>query len=101
MAIPPVPPDQLPPPGSPFDVGPPPEPDPLLVPPQNEGPVLNREKPEPDEKRKALVNALADMIKQGKNHWEKVFKRMEKDMRFASGIQWDEDPKVSIYGDTV
>lgn len=101
MAIPPVPPDQLPPPGSPFDVGPPPEPDPLLVPPQNEGPVLNREKPEPDEKRKALVNAIADMVKQGKNHWEKVFKRMEKDMRFASGIQWDEDPKVSIYGDTV
>lgn len=100
-SVPPVPPDQLPPPGDPFDIGPPPAPDPLLTPPQTTGPVVDRERPEPDEKRKALVNAIADMVKQAKTHWDKTFKKMEKDQKFASGVQWDEDPKISIYGDTV
>src|SRR5262245_26076294 len=101
MALPPIPPEDLPPPGDPFDIGPPPPPDPLLVPPQTPAgeKMVPREKPEPDEKRKALVEALSDMVKQAKNHWEKVFKRMERDMKFAAGVQWDEDPKVTIYGD--
>src|SRR5262245_46165293 len=102
MAPPPIlPPTDVPGPDDPFYPGPPPAPDPLLTPPETSGPVVSREKPEPDDKRKNLVNALADMVKQGKNHWEKVFKRMEKDQKFASGIQWDEDPKISIYGDSV
>jgi hypothetical protein len=98
-SVPTIPPDMLPPPGDPFDIGPPPPPDPLLVPPETQGPMLNREKPEPDEKRKALVTSLTDMVKQAKSHWEKVFKRMERDQRFAAGVQWDEDPKISIYND--
>src|SRR5262245_34099441 len=101
MALPPIPTDQLPPPADPFDVGPPPAPEPLLVPPETSGPIVDRETPEPDAKRKALVDALTDMVKQAKNHWEKTFKKMERDQKFASGIQWDEDPKISIYGDTV
>ena len=91
----------LPPPGSPFDVGPPPPPDPLLVPPQTAPgkKIVERDTPEPTEQRKALVSSISEMIKQGKNYWDKPFRRMETDQRFAAGMQWNEDPKVSIYGD--
>jgi hypothetical protein len=80
--------------------GPPPQ-EPLLEPAQTEGPVVSRETPEPDERRKNLVNALTDMVKQGKRFWDKPFKRMFEDQRFASGLQWNEDPKVTIYNDIV
>jgi hypothetical protein len=90
-----------PPPGSLFDPGPPPPLDPVLAapltPPGEK--ILDREKPDPPERRKALVDAMTDMVKQAKNHWDKVFKRMEADQRFAAGVQWKEDPKVSVYND--
>jgi hypothetical protein len=61
--------------------------------------VIPREKPEPDERRKRLVSALADMIKQAKSNWEKTFEKMEDDQRFCAGRQWPEDPKRSAYND--
>ena len=44
---------------------------------------------------------MTDMVKQAKTHWDKTFKQMEKDQKFAAGAQWHEDPKVSIYNDVV
>jgi hypothetical protein len=90
----------IPGPGEPFYAGPAPEPEPLLAeaPP---GPVVSRETPEPEPRRKHLVDAWTDMVKQAKNKWEPVFRKMDQDMRFASGYQWPEDPKVSIYNDVV
>ena len=41
------------------------------------------------------------MVKQAKNHWDKTFRQMEKDQKFAAGNQWPEDPKISIYNDIV
>ena len=61
--------------------------------------VIPRDRPEPTERRRALVSSLAGMVKQGKNHWEKVFRRMEDDQKFIAGNQWPEDPKVTIYSD--
>jgi hypothetical protein len=90
----------LPPPETPLvDIGPPPEPHPLLVPPSTPPgtPVLNRDPPEPDAKRKALVDAMTSMIKHGKTFWDKTFKQMEADQRFAAGAQWPEDPKISVF----
>ena len=95
MALPPV---ELP-PG--FDPGPPPEPDFVLQPPETPAGqnMAVRDKPEPEPRRKALVGALSDMVKQAKTHWDKTFKQMEKDQKFAAGNQWTEDPKISIYND--
>lgn len=61
--------------------------------------VIPRERPEPDEKRKRLVNAFSDMVKHAKTHWEKTFKQMGADQKFAAGKQWPEDPKQSAYND--
>jgi hypothetical protein len=62
--------------------------------------MMRRDPPEPDERRKRLVTAFADMVKYAKNHWDKTFKQMEDDQRFAAGRQWPEDPKKSAYNDT-
>jgi hypothetical protein len=92
----------LPPPEAPLvDIGPPPEPHPLLTPPETPPgqPMLNREVPEPDAKRKALVDAMTGMVKHGKNFWQKTFDQMEKDQKFAAGAQWPEDPKKQLFDD--
>ena len=98
MALPPID-DMLP---SDDPLAPPPV-DPLIAVAQNprdpSEQILERDKPEPDPKRKALVGALTDMVKQGKNHWDKVFRQMEKDQKFAAGAQWPEDPKISVFND--
>lgn len=80
--------------------GPPPQ-DPLLDPPLTPPgqPVVSRETPEPSERRKHLVGAMTDMIKSAKKFWDKPFKAMIRDQRFAAGLQWNEDPKISIYND--
>jgi hypothetical protein len=82
-------------------VGPPPEPDPFLVPPETPPgkPILSREKPDPDPKRAALVDAMADMVKQAKTFWDPTFRQMEKDQLFAAGKQWVDDPKATVFGD--
>jgi len=88
-------------PADPFGLSPP-EPEPLLEPPLTPPgeDMVPREKPEPDDKRKALVDAMTDMVKQAKTFWEKPFKKMLADQKFAAGMQWGEDPKVSIYNDS-
>src|SRR5262245_39265583 len=62
--------------------------------------MVPRDKPEPDEKRRNLVNALTDMAKNAKTFWDKPFKKMVADEKFAAGLQWNEDPKLSIYNDS-
>jgi len=61
--------------------------------------VLQRERPEPDERRKHLVGSLSDMIKQAKSHWQKTFRKMEDDQKFCAGAQWPEDPKKMAFND--
>jgi hypothetical protein len=51
---------------------------------------VNREKPEPDEPRRKLVNRWQDRIKRAKKHWEDAFKRMRDNMEFCEGKQWPE-----------
>jgi hypothetical protein len=63
--------------------------------------MVSRDKPEPSERRKNLVNAMTDMVKQAKSFWDKPFRRMVADQKFAAGLQWNEDPKISIYNDVV
>jgi hypothetical protein len=91
----------MPPPGSPFDPGPPPPVDPVLAAPMTPPgeKMATRDKPEPEPRRKELVGAITDMVKQAKTHWDKPFRRMEQDQRFAAGMQWNEEPKISIYND--
>lgn len=61
--------------------------------------VYDREPPEVDPKRKAMVEAICRMVRQGKNHWDKTFRRMEKDQRFAAGHQWPEETKIDAFND--
>jgi hypothetical protein len=102
MALPPL---DLPPPGSEFDPGPPPEMDPVLAAVNSDRDrtknLTPRDPPDPEPRRKALVGALSDMVKQGKNHWDKIFRQMEKDQKFAAGVQWPEDPKKAVFNDIV
>jgi hypothetical protein len=63
--------------------------------------VMKRERPEPDERRKRLVTAFTDMVKQAKSHWETTFRKMEEDQKFVTGQQWPEDPKKLVYNDVL
>lgn len=49
---------------------------------------LNRENPEPDQARAALVKRWHAAITNGKKHWETAFKQMREDMDFLAGDQW-------------
>lgn len=77
--------------------------DPLTAPPSTPPgeKVVSREKPDPEPRRKALVDQLIDKIKQAKTFWGPIFKGMERDQKFVAGKQWNEDPKVSVYNDTL
>jgi hypothetical protein len=44
---------------------------------------------------------MANMVKQAKTFWDPTFRQMEKDQKFAAGNQWSEEPKISVYGDSV
>jgi hypothetical protein len=50
---------------------------------------INRDTPEPDEKRAALVKRLQGDIEVGKRHAKDAFKQMRKDMEFLKGQQWE------------
>lgn len=50
--------------------------------------MIERDPPEPPEGRRALVNKWQKKIVQARKHWEKDFKRMRRNMTFASGKQW-------------
>jgi hypothetical protein len=49
---------------------------------------VSREKPDPDEPRRKLVNRWTNRVKRAKRHWEKPFKRMRSNMEFVEGRQW-------------
>jgi hypothetical protein len=61
--------------------------------------VMERERPEPTPQRKALVTSLSAMVSNAKKHWDKDFKRMEADQRFAAGEQWREERKAELFND--
>lgn len=52
------------------------------------GKLMDRETPEPDPSRAALVEEWLGMIRDAENHWSKDFKRMRRNMKFANGQQW-------------
>ncbi len=69
-----------------------------------EGPIppeklMSREEPDPAQSRKALVTAMSDMVREGKKHWDKIFKQMEKDQRFCAGEQWPSETKSAYFND--
>ena len=55
------------------------------------GQYLNRDNPEPDQARAALVKKWHSAITAAKKHWELSFKQMRDDMDFLSGDQWPGD----------
>ena len=59
--------------------------------------VIPRDKPEPDEKRKALIAAWTRRVKNAKGHWDKAFKRMLEDEEFAFGKQWSKNEEDKRY----
>lgn len=50
--------------------------------------LITRDIPEPDESRRALVKRWEKHIQAARKHWDKDFKRMRRNMSFASGKQW-------------
>lgn len=58
---------------------------------------MDREEPQPEEARKALVTAMADAVKQAKKHWGPAFDRMREDQDFAYGKQWSKNNKERRY----
>ena len=63
----------------------------------HDGPALKRDYEEPDERRRALVTAWQERLKQAKTHWERDFKRMKKAADFAYGLQWSNDEDDDRY----
>lgn len=61
--------------------------------------VIPRDTPNPPEARKRLVKAVNDMVLQAKSHWDKDYRRMERDQRFAAGHQWPEETKSDVFND--
>ncbi len=49
---------------------------------------VQRQEPEPDQARSALVEQWTKRVQQAKAHHEPAFKRMREDMQFARGLQW-------------
>lgn len=50
--------------------------------------LMEREVPQPDEARAALVSRWMTDVKAACKHWEGDFKRMRRNMKFAGGKQW-------------
>ena len=51
-------------------------------------PRIQRDTPEPDAGRKALLNQIQDDVRRSRSHWRPVFERMYDDMNFTMGLQW-------------
>lgn len=62
-----------------------------------DGKIMEREVPEVDEARAALVAEWADRVKTAKNHWSGAFHRMREDQDFALGLQWSQDRNDKRY----
>ena len=63
--------------------------------------IVDREPPEPDEKRKQLVTDWAAKVKAAKTKWDKPFKRMVRDQKFCAGHQWPEESKIDAFNDAL
>jgi hypothetical protein len=61
--------------------------------------IVDREPPEPDEKRKELVEKWASRVRKAKTKWESVFKKMVRDQKFCAGRQWPEETKADAFND--
>jgi len=76
--------------GPPGMMGPPPGPDPMMsqVPGTDQATMVPRDRPNPDDPRRKLVNRWQDRVKRAKRHWRVQFKRMRENMEFVEGRQW-------------
>ena len=59
--------------------------------------MIERERPEPTQQRKALVKAWTTEVKHAKKHWKPAFERMKEDQDFCLGKQWSKNPKEKRY----
>jgi hypothetical protein len=59
--------------------------------------MVNRDDPDPPERRAALITAWVGRIKAAKDHWDKAFTRMREDEDFAFGKQWSSNPDDARY----
>lgn len=50
--------------------------------------MMERDAPQVEASRAALVTRWLDDVKAARNHWSKDFKRMRRNMKFAGGKQW-------------
>lgn len=50
--------------------------------------MIQREAPDVDESRSALINEWQARVKEARAHWKKDFDRMRRNMEFAAGKQW-------------
>lgn len=56
----------------------------------NEPSYVDRETPDPEPSKAALIKHWGERVQSAKRNWDKAFKRMEKCMAIADGYQWDE-----------
>jgi len=59
--------------------------------------VVDREPPDPPEKRARLVRAWASRVRSAKSHWKPAYDRMQEDMDFAFGKQWSKNDEDKRY----
>ncbi len=61
--------------------------------------IVSRDPPEPDEKRKQLVEKFTSRVKEARSYWQPVFRRMIRDQKFCAGSQWPEETKSAAFND--
>jgi hypothetical protein len=59
--------------------------------------IIEREAPDPPEKRARLVKAWSSRVRSAKSHWKPAFDRMQEDMDFAFGKQWSKNDDDKRY----
>jgi hypothetical protein len=59
--------------------------------------MIERDRPEPSQSRKALVTAWAAEVKHARKHWKPSYDKMREDQDFALGKQWSKNPKDKRY----
>jgi hypothetical protein len=65
--------------------------EPQVQQPPAEGKVVERDRPEVESSRAALVKEIQGKIESAKQHWSGAHKQMKYNMRFLSGRQWPEE----------
>ena len=64
---------------------------------ESDAKMIERERPDPPQQRKALVKAWGAEVKHAKKHWKPAFERMKEDQDFCLGKQWSKNPKEKRY----